>query len=216
MSGDTTAWVAAKLAERKDVEVIERIPEGFLTVRDIRGYEFAVAVLGVPASRVIELADVAPLFLGNSKPELVINVPSGTLWSGAAIGRVHAAFASFGTLSDVARAAKTGDAGSFRDSGMGYFITAMTQHSNVASVSYVYDSVVRAERRHGEPITVAVIDAYNMGAEHVRNARARVGPFDVIVKSSSYGGISAAAQAAAMDMGAQALGVRDLMKRLGS
>lgn len=154
MSGDTTAWVAAKLAERKDVEVIERTPEGFLAVRAITGYEFAVAVLGVPARRVIELADVDPLFSGHR-----INVPSETLWSGAAIGRLHAAFASFGTLGDVARAAKTGDAGSFRDSGMGYFITAMKQHSNVASVSYVYDSVVRAERRHGEPITVAVIDA---------------------------------------------------------
>ncbi|NCT84123.1 MAG: hypothetical protein GXC94_13320 [Comamonadaceae bacterium] len=208
--------MAAKLAERKDVEVIERTSEGFLAVRAKGGYEFAVAVLSVPVGRVIELPDVDPLFSGHNRPELVINVPSGTLWSGAAIDRVHAAFAAFGTLGDVARAGATGNAGTFRDKGIGFFITAMKQHSNVTGISYVYDSVLRAERRQGGPITVAVVGAYNMGAEDVRNARASVGRFDVIVKSSSYGGISAAAQAAALDMGAQALSFRELMKRLGS
>lgn len=216
MGVDVTGWVAAKLAERNEVEVIERTPEGFLAVRAKGGYEFAVAVLSVPVGRVIELPDVDPLFSGLNRPELVINVPSGTLWSGAAIDRVHAAFAAFGTLGDVARAGATGNAGTFRDKGIGFFITAIKQHSNVTGISYVYDSVLRAERRHGEPVTVAVVGAYNMGAEDVRNARASVGHFDVIVKSSSYGGISAAAQAAAIDMGAQALSFRELMKRLGS
>lgn len=216
MSGDTTGWVAGKLAERKDVEVVARTSEGLLVVRSRKGYTFAVAVLNVPSGKVIGRADVDPLFSGNTQPQLVVNVPSKTLWSGAAIDRVHAASASFGTLGDVARAAATGDAGSFRDDGMGFFIQGIEQHSNVEGISYVYDSVIRAERKRGDSVTVAVVDTYNMSAEDVRNTRARVGHFDVIVKASSYGSISAPAQAAAMDMGALALRFRDLMKRLGS
>lgn len=216
MSGDLTQWVAGKLSENQSLEVVNRTSEGFLVVRSKTGYTFVVAVLGVPHAKAIKPADVEPFFSGGTKPQLVVNVPSKTLWSGAAIHRVHMASAAFGTLGDVARAAATGDAGSFRDSGMGFFIKAMKQHSNVTGVSYVYDSVIKAERKHGGSITVAVIDAYNMSAEDVRNARDRVGRFDVVVKSSSYGSITAPAQAAAMDMGAQALSFRDLMKRLGS
>lgn len=216
MSGDVTQWVAGKLAETQSIEVINQTAEGFLVVRSKTGYTFVVAVMGVPNTKAIGLTEVEPLFSGSTKPQFVVNVPSKSMWSGAAIDRVHAASASFGTLGDVERAAATGDVASFRDRGMVFFINAIRQHSNVSGVSYVFDSVIQAERRRGGSITVAVIDAYNMSAENVRNARDRVGHFDVIVKSSSYGSITGPAQVAAMDMGAQALSFRDLMKRLAS
>ena len=97
---------------------------------------------------------------------------------------------------------------------MGFFINAIEQHKNVSSVSYVYDTVFRADRRNGASIIVAVIDAYNMSAEDVRNAKARLGHFDVVVKSSSYGSITEQAEAAAQSMGAQALKFGELMQRL--
>lgn len=216
MNGDLTQWVAGRLAESQNLEVVNRSPEGYLVVRSKTDYTFVVAVLSVPSDRVIEPADVDPLFSRGTMPQLVVNVPSKTLWSGVAIHRIHTASAAFGTLGDVARAAATGDAGSYRDRGMGFFIRAMKQHSNVTGLSYIYDSVIKVERKRGGSIAVAVIDAYNMSAEDVRYARERIGRFDVIVKSSNYGSITAQAQAAAIDMGAQALSFRDLMKRLGS
>ena len=73
----------------------------------------------------------------------------------------------------------------------------MEQHKNVSTVSYVYDSVFRVDRRSGSSVTVAVIDAYNMSAEDVRNARTRVGHFNVVVKASSYGSITEQAESAA-------------------
>jgi hypothetical protein len=94
---------------------------------------------------------------------------------------------------------------------MGFFINAMKQHSNVSSVSYVYETVFKAERKIGASLVVAVIDAYNMSAEDVRNARDRFGHFDVVVKSSSHGAITNQADAAAKSMGAHALSFRELM-----
>jgi len=97
---------------------------------------------------------------------------------------------------------------------MGFFINAIRQHSNVSSVSYVYDSVLKVDRVFGPSLAVAVIEAYNMSAEDVRDARHRFGHFDVVVKSSSYGSVSNEAIAAARTMGAQAVMFAQLMGRL--
>lgn len=190
-----------------------RTAEGFLTVRFPKtGYTFSVAVLGIKG--VIQASDVAHLFTSANRPQLIINVPSMTLWSGEAIDCIHAAGAAFGKLGDVSRAASTGDAGSFRDKNMGFFIEALRQHRNVSSTSYVFDTVFKAVRSSGPSLVVAVIDAYHMSAEDVRNARNRIGHFDLVVKSSSYGSITDQAQAAANSMGAEALTFGDLMSRL--
>ncbi len=212
MNQSVTDWVAQKLEESHDLETEGRTPEDFLIVRSSDDYRFQVAVLG--SRNVIRQSDVEPLFVGVNKPQLIINIPSNTLWSGSAIRHIHAESAAFGSLGDVSRAASKGDAGSYRDKNMGFFINAMEQHTNVSSVSYVYDSVFAVERIAGENLTVAVIDAYNMSAEDVRNARARLGHFDIVVKSSSYGSITSQAQTAASSMGAEALTFRDLMGRL--
>lgn len=211
--GNVTAWVAGKLAANQHgVKVVGRTPEDLLVV-GTDDYTFLVAVLGVPD--IVQVSHVQPLFVGANKPQLVINVPSKTLWSGAAIDFLHAVPAAFGTMGDIDRAADKKAAEFFRDKNMGFFINAIEQHKNVSAVSYVYDSVFRVERRKGASVTVAVVGAYNLSAEDVRNARARVGHFDVVVKASSHGSITHQASAAAASMGAEALTFGELMARLG-
>jgi hypothetical protein len=97
---------------------------------------------------------------------------------------------------------------------MGFFINAMRQHSNVSSVSYVYDRVFMADRKKGPSLTIAVIDAYNMSAEDVRNAKDLFGHFDIVVKSSSHGSITQRAEDAAKSMNVDALTFGELMTRL--
>jgi hypothetical protein len=212
VSGNLIDWVAEKLTTGDRLEIVGRTAQDFLVVKSKGGSEFSVAVLGLKGT--IKASDVAHLFSGATKPHLVINVPSRTLWSGAAIDQIHAADAAFGTFGDVARAASLEAPGSFRDKNMGFFINAIGQHMNVSSVSYVYDSVLNVDRVAGSSLTVAVIEAYNMSAEDVRDARARFGHFDVVVKSTSYGSVTDEAVAAARTMGAQALTFGQLMGRL--
>lgn len=212
MNSNVVDWVADKLAEKEKLEIVQRTPDGLLIVRAHDDYEFSVAVLGV--RNVIRQGDVAALFEGGVKPEFLVNVPSSTLWSGCAIDFIHQAPAAFGTLGDVSRAASTGDAPSYRDKNMGFFINAMRQHSNVSSVSYVFDRVFKAERKAGRSLTVAVVDAYNLSAEDVRNARDRLGDFDIVVKSSSHGSITHQADEVAQSMNIEALTFGELMRRL--
>lgn len=211
MRGNVTDWAIGKLIEQR-LEIIDRTPEDFLVVKSEGEYTFNVAVLGVKDA--VKLTDVESLFSGAIKPQLVVNVPSKTLWSGSAIDRIHAASAAFGRLGDVSRAASTKNAGTYRDKDMGFFINGMKQHTNVSGVSYVYDRVFKVDQRSGTGLIVAVIDTYNMSAEDVRNAKDQFGHFDVVVKSSSYGSITDQAEAAAKLIGVQALTFRQLMGRL--
>jgi hypothetical protein len=211
MSKDVTSWVLDKLSSEGRLAVT-RSGENILTVRSSNEYTFEVAVLGL--HNLITLRDVEPLFAGDAGPQLVINVPSKTLWSGESIHKIHSESAAFGTFGDVARAAETEDAGRYRNKNMNFFITGISQHTNVTNVSYVYDAVFRVNRRVGDDVIVAVVEAYNLSAEDVRNARTRFGQFDVLVKSTSYGSITAQAEEAANSMGAQALTFGELMRRL--
>lgn len=211
---DVTTWVAERLAkDPHKLKIIDHIKENFLVIETTGGYVFLVAVLGV--KDVVMISHVQHLFAGTKKPQLVINVPSKTLWSGAAIDFLHSVPAAFGTMGDIGRAAQTKSAEKFRNKNIGFFINAMEQHGNVSGVSYVYDSVFRVDRWNGESVIVAVADAYNMSAEDVRNARTRFGHFDVIVKSSNHGSITHQAEAAAASMGAEALMFGGLMQHLG-
>lgn len=213
--GDATDWVAERLAEdRQGVRVIARTSDNLLVVGTADNYTFSVAVLGV--QDVVKVSDVQPLFGNGSGPQLVVNVPTKTLWSGAAIEFLHTVPAAFGTMGDINRAAETKAVETFRDKNVGFFINAIEQHSSVSSVSYVYDSVLKVDRRDGTSVTVAIVSAYNLSAEDVRNARSRVGHFDAVVKSSSHGSITRQAEAAAASMGAKALTFRELMRWLGA
>jgi hypothetical protein len=61
---------------------------------------------------------------------------------------------------------------------------------------------------------VVLVDAYDMSAEDIRNARDIYGRFDAAVKMSSYGSVTTAAAEAAESMGAEAFKLGELMGRL--
>lgn len=212
MNADATEWAEGKLRENKELELLGRTNEGFIIMKADDQGPIHVAVLGM--NDVIREEHVRPLFAGGTKPDLVINVPSSTSWSGSAIQYVHDHLAAFGKLGDVSRAIKSGSVSSYRDDKMGFFIKAMEQHLNVRNVTYIFDNVFTAERVNGADLTVAVIDAYNMSAEDVRHAKTRFGDFDILVKNTSYGSITSEAMAAAKSMGVETLKFGQLMGRL--
>lgn len=211
-NGSVTDWVAAHIDPNAGFKLVDRTAEDFLLIEDVEGRISPVAVVG--AKPVVMPADVAPVLSHARKPEFVVNIPSSATWSGPAISMVHAAPAGFGTLGDLGRAARAGDLSGYRNKEFGFFERAIGQHSNVRQLNRLYDAVFEATRYSGRTLTIALIDAYNMSAEDVRNARAKYGQFDIALKMSSYGGVTSAATQAAESIGAEAMMFRDLMRRL--
>lgn len=210
--GSVTDWVENHIDTNAGFKLLGRTAEDFLVIEDRQGQTHPVAVVG--AKPVVMPDDVAPVLAYATKPEFVVNIPSSASWTGPAISMVHAVPAGFGSLGDLGRAARQGDLSGYRNKEFGFFEQAIGQHSNVRQLARLYDAVFVADRRSGRALTIALIDAYNMSAEDVRAARAKYGTFDVALKMSSYGGVTSAAAYAAESMGAEAMMLRDLMRRL--
>ena len=212
VGGSVTDWVESHIDSNSGLKLLGRTAENFLLIEDCQGRTCPVAVVG--AKPVVMPADVASVLAHVAKPEFVVNIPSSASWSGPAISIVNAVPAGFGSLGDLARAARQGDLSGYRNKEFGFFERAISQHSNVRQLIRLYDAVFVADRYSGQALTIALVDAYNMSAEDVRAARAKYGTFDVALKMSSYGGVTSAATQAAASMGAEAMMFRDLMRRL--
>lgn len=210
--GSATDWVAKKIAEGNDLQLIDQPAPDRLLVSAPGKEAFLVAVIGV--RDVITIDHVAPIFLGSENPYFVLNIPSSSLWRGDAIVAIHDAPAAFGSLGDLASAARLELPFLYREKQWSFFENGISQHSNVKEVKYLYDRVFEAHRYNGDPLVIAMVDAYNMSAEDVRGALARYKHFDIAVKMTSYGSITSAASQAAASFGAEALMYGDLLRRL--
>jgi hypothetical protein len=212
MAGNVTDWVASRLDPRSGIELADRSSEGFLIVKARDGTTFPVAVIGAP--EIVMPEHVQPVLSRAVKPEFVVNVPSKAIWSGPAIDMVHGTPAAFGTLGEIQKAASTGYVPGYRNKGINFFDQAIRDHSNVRSVTRLYDLVFWAHRYSGNDLTIALVDAYNMSAEDLRNARQRYGQFDIAVKMTSYGSITPAARTAGASMGIEPLMYGEMLRRL--
>jgi hypothetical protein len=216
VSGDerVAGWIADKLKGSSQFTAINPTGSGFLDIVRPDGPPFTIVALGV--QDLIAPEHVAPLFeVGNKRPEFVVNVPSKAIWSGTAINVVHDAPAAFGTFGELIRASREERVCTYRHREYSFFERAFRQHTAVHEVTRLYDKVFQLHRLRGLPdVTVVLIDAYDMSAEDIRNARDQYGHFDAAVKISSYGSVTTAASGAAESMGAEAFRFGELMGRL--
>jgi hypothetical protein len=71
----------------------------------------------------------------------------------------------------------------------------------VTHLTRIYDRVFRISRRKLGDVTVALVNEYELTAEHVRSTREIYGAFDAILKTNPNGRTTDAARAAADDLG---------------
>lgn len=214
MAGDEgiANWIASKLNDDQQFKTVESIGSGFLKIARKDSRPFTAVAIGI--KDIVTEEEIIPLFR-QVRPEFVVNVPSKVIWSGPAIDFIHNAPAAFGTLGELTKAAREESVCAYRNKNYSFFEGAFRQHTAVHNVTRVYDRVFRLHRNRGLPdFTVVLIDAYDMSAENVRNARALYGKFDAAVKMSSYGSITTAASEAAEAIGAETFKFGDLLRRL--
>jgi hypothetical protein len=83
------------------------------------------------------------------------------------------------------------------------------------SLTRRYDRLYLLHRTRGLPdFAVALVEAYDLSAEDIRNAHDLYGQFNAVLKMTNYGSITTAAHEAAGSIGAEAFGLGDLLSRL--
>jgi hypothetical protein len=87
------------------------------------------------------------------------------------------------------------------------------QHSAIVRVERVYDRVYRLDRVALPSVTVALINEYDLTADHIRTAWQRYGPFTDVLANNPNCRCTAEAKEAAQQLKVKLLPLREFMGR---
>ncbi len=81
----------------------------------------------------------------------------------------------------------------------------LSQHDRISSFERVHDRLYRISRSSLPDLIVAMLNEYELTADHLRTARDRYGQFSVAVITNPNGGATSSAEEAAQAMGVEIL-----------
>jgi hypothetical protein len=205
--------VAEALSRHTDVSRAEPLDNGVVEIYRKRDCSF---VVGVVSAALVERTTIEELAHDN-RVEFICNIPREAAWTGDAIGLVCQRHIAFGGIGDLFSA--TGGKGLVRDfvrSEFGFIERIFDLHSAIARVERVYDRVYRLLRLALPPVTVALINEYDLTADHIRTAWQRYGPFTDVLANNPNCRCTAEAKDAAKQLKVKLLPLRQFMGRLNS
>ena len=212
MAKDQAHWLAGALPNHDEVERVEQIGPDLLRVVRKKAPPTTIGVLGL---QMVQLTDCQPLLDGDPRPDFIVNIPKEAIWQGEAIDHLQEEGVGWGKMYDLYRALNSEDELSgYRNPGLSFIERIFKQHNNVAVAERISDQVYRLHRYKGDPVVVALTDAYDVTADAVRTAHQALGPFDVLLKNTPYGRISSQGQATAQSLNMEICNQSSIFTRL--
>ncbi|NTE86114.1 hypothetical protein [Agrobacterium rubi] len=80
---------------------------------------------------------------------------------------------------------------------------ALLQHTRVKQVGFINDQLLTVRHDTGKVLRIALVYNYDLAPEDMRNARERLGEFDLILKNNPNGSILDGVTEAAESIGAE-------------
>ena len=169
---------------------------------------------GVLSKKRVSMADVSPLI--GTGVSFVTNVPKAGLWLGEAIDACEQSRVAWGRLGALMSACASDDEPSEHKDRQVYFaVRAIRQHNRVVTFKYVYDKLFEVTLDNDKSLLVAVLQAYDLTADELRNAFDKFGEFDIALKNNPNGTITSDACEAAQGMGIHVLFIGELLRYMG-
>jgi len=209
--GETTEWVAGNLRKEAKVSKVEVLSEQVLLVsRD----KYDPYIAGIISATCVDVASVSPLVISDSGIEIIVNIPKESYWSGEAIRLAHEKNIATGCYGDLFRVIDVQDVRAFEPKETAFIERGLRQHARITGFKRVFDRVYCISRRGLPDITVAMLNEYELTADHLRTARAWYGFFSVAVLTNPNGGATTSAARVAETMGVEILDWETFFGRL--
>jgi len=196
-------WVAQKIAKHENVKSVEVISSNEIHVERKAGSSVDIATMS--ADRVDE-ESVAALLKDKGDIDFVVNIPKAAYIVGNTYALAEERNFGFGGLGDLFGALKSESPRAYVNREFEFVLRSLRQHRIVSQVTRVDDRRLLVQRKGLDPISVLVLNDYELAAEHVRHGIERYGEFQAIVRSNPNGGVTHAAAAAADASGVRIFG----------
>ena len=137
--------------------------------------------------------------------EIIANVPRESYWTGGALSLAQDNNIATGSYGDLLRVIGVPNVRAFQPKETEFIERGLRQHSRISGFKRVHDRLYRISRNGLSDLTVAMLNEYELTADHLRTARDRYGKFAVAVITNPSGRATSSADDAAETMGVEIL-----------
>jgi hypothetical protein len=204
-------WIATKIREHDNVKTVSAVHSNLVRVERVKGGAVNVATMSV---RDVDAAAVRELLRGSDDIDFVVNISKDAYVDGDVYLLAEAESFGFGGYGDLLGALSSESPRTYVNKEFTFVLNSIRQHTKVANVTRLDDRRLRIDRNYMEPVTVLVLNEYELAAEHVRNAIRRYGKFQAIVRSNPNGRTTSAAFVAAQESGINIFTWAEFFKQL--
>jgi len=152
------------------------------------------------ADRVDE-ESVAALLVDKGDIDFVVNIPKAAYVVGNTYAFAEERNFGFGGLGDLFGALKSESPRKYVSREFEFVLRSLRQHRIVSQVTRLDDRRLLVQRKGLDPVSVLVLNDYELTAEHVRHGIERYGQFQAIVRSNPNSRVTHAAATAADESG---------------
>lgn len=203
-------FVSKALKASRDVSNHTWVTSEIVEIERAEKQAFRAAVI---AKKMVFLDHVKPL--AESGVEVIVNFPKVGMWRADAIEYCEANGIAWGRYGVLLRALDADFPGESRDPQIQFPRRALSQHTRVKQVEFINDQLLTVRHDTGKVIRIALVYDYDLAPEDIRNARERLGEFDLVLKNNPNGSILDGVAEAAESMGIDVFEIKDLLKYLG-
>jgi len=208
-------WVISKLRDTEENEEIDSataLGDSFIEILTGDG---KTVIIGVIDSVNITESDVSEVYIsGPKKPNLVI-AKSDAIWSGSAIDYSRQKNMGWGGIGQISSTFQTNDYAAIQRREYAFVEEGLLRHTRVARLERIYDRVFKIHRKGNlPPLTITLINSYELSGDEVRHAISKYGRFDAVLKTNPNGSPTGNAHSAAAEIGADIFVWRELLGRL--
>ena len=199
---ETTEWVAGNLRRAEHVLGVELLSNQVLRVsRD----QHAPYVAGIVSAKRVEEDIVRPIIETELGVEIIANVPKESYWTGGALRLARENNIATGGYGDLLRVIRLPDVRAFQPEETMFVERGLRQHDRISNFERLHDRLYRISRNTLPDVTVAMLNEYELTADHLRTARDRYGSFSLAVITNPNGSATASAEETAQIMGVEIL-----------
>lgn len=208
-------WIISYLKDHDQAQEIESvIPVGDSLI-EIKSKKGKATVVGILEESVITSSHVYNIHSNESKKPNILVARFKCIWHGSAIDYARKNDMGWGGVGEITSAFDTNYYADIQKSEYVFVERNLLRHSKVFRLERLYDRVFKIHRINRlSPITITLINSYELSGDDVRYARDTYGEFDAILKTNPNGNPTGRAYSAAEEIGVEIFKWGELLGRL--
>lgn len=140
---------------------------------------------------IVSLDEAKGVSAGKSGLAMMIAIPRGARWSGAAMRWLQSEGIAFGGVGDLLSAiCYDEDISTHRNKTLAFVNDGLMRHSRVKSLEWIDSKKVEVRLKNDVTVTVGLEDAYDITMSVARDAASTLGTFDILLKTNPNGSIT--------------------------